>query len=111
MRYLAAGISAIVLALLWGAGPACAFTLEPVSPSQSGGSQQLANPGEDAPIQKLTSDPNGAKSYNFGNSGLSFSITGGGYGADRSSTYLDPSQPPQLAPFGYGFGPNSPFQR
>lgn len=99
----------LVLATLLGAGAAEAFTLEPVNPSVSSGSQKLAEPDDLAPIQRLTPQPNGSSGMSFGDSGFRFSVTGGSYGP--TTNYFDASRPPQLAPYGFGDSPFLPYRR
>jgi len=109
---LAAGLTCLALAALTAAGPAAAFTVEPVSPSGSGGNAPLADPGEFAPMQRLTTDPNGTPAYKFGDSGLSFSLTGrNGSTFPHSGYYLDPSQPPSASPYLFGRSPLDAFPR
>lgn len=110
MRRLAAGLALFAGAALALAASAEAFTVEPVSPNGSGGNQQLADPGELAPMQRFTTQPDGTSAYKFGDSGFSFSITGG-RSSFPSSTYLDPSRPPQWAPYGLGPAPFGSYPR
>ncbi|MFI5020025.1 MAG: hypothetical protein ACHQRJ_00025 [Alphaproteobacteria bacterium] len=110
MERFATGIFLFALAAFVGAGSAYAFTLEPVPPITSDGNQRLADPGDQAPMQRLTSQPNGTSGYSFGNSGFSFSITGGSAGGP-TSTYIDPSRPPQFAPNGWNADPFGLYRR
>ena len=110
MRPVAAGFALFALAAPALAVPAEAFTVEPVNPNVSGGNQQLAEPGELAPMQRLTTQPDGTPGYKFGDSGFSFSITGP-RSSFPNSTYLDPSRPPQWAPYGLGPAPFGAFPR
>ena len=110
MGRFARGLFLSAFTALVGAGSAYAFTLEPVPPITSDGNQPLADPGDQAPIQRLTTQPNGTSAYSFGNSGFSFSITGGSSGGP-TSTYNDPSRPPQFAPYGWDVGPFGLYRR
>ena len=106
MRVLLAGAAALIVAAGMAAA-AAAFTLESVP--GAAGSQNLSDPDELAPIQHLTAPPGGSGngsggSYSLGNSGLSFSITGGSSSVG-SGTYFDGTRPPPHAPFGLGLRP------
>jgi len=111
MRRFPAALALIALAVLATAPPAAAFTLEPVSPNASGSNAPLAEPGELAPIQRLTTDPNGTPAYKFGDSGFSFSITGRSGSAYPGANYLDSSRPPLFAPFVFGRSPLDSYSR
>ncbi|HUC61072.1 MAG TPA: hypothetical protein VMF53_03880 [Alphaproteobacteria bacterium] len=115
---MAFGLAFAAASFLWGAGSAAAFTIEHYS--SGGDGQNLVDPDESAPIQKLT-DPSGTSGYsngsgvNFLGGHMNFSMTGHGAQPDGQSpaygtrNYFDPSQSPVSPSVGFTNGPFGMF--
>ena len=105
MKVIAIASSALLIAALFGASPADAFTVETLSNGNPDGSPRFTDPDEQAPVQQFTDPSTGTSGYSWTSPHLNLSITR--QPSDASTPFLDPSRDPDGRP-AFGFGRN-PF--
>ncbi len=96
MKVIAVASSALLIAALFGASPACAFTVETLSNGNPDGSPRFTDPDEQAPVQRFTDPSTGTSGYSWTSPHLNLSITRQPSGA--STPFLDPGRNPYGGP-------------
>ena len=104
MKIVAAAWSALLVAAVFGASPAGAFTDETLSKTGTEGGQRFTDPDEQAPLQQFTDPSTGASGYSWTSPHLKLSITR--QPSDSSTPFPNPGRSPDgRSTFGFGRSP------